>query len=92
MTTIYKPDTCQCEVEFHDVSGVPTYSNNFYRCEEHKALTGQALLDAVLTHNRSFQPTVKNPKSITQEEKDNYKSLVRTEFDRINALGPGVRA
>ncbi len=91
MPTIYEPDTCQCKVEFHDVAGVATYSNNFYRCEEHKALTGQPLLDAVLAHNRSFQPTVANPKKATQKEKDTYRVMVKTEFDRINALGPGVR-
>jgi len=52
MTTRWLPDTCDCILLFQP--GTTTFVQWEQRCDLHKALSGQTLLDTVLTHNRSF--------------------------------------
>jgi len=53
MTLRWIPDTCDCVILF-SIDPV-TFVQWEKRCELHKALSGQTWLDAVITHNLSFQ-------------------------------------
>lgn len=52
--TIWKPDTCDCKIEYNDnIKHVRTYA----RCNLHRQLKDQTLLDAVISYNQSFNLT-----------------------------------
>lgn len=77
----YSPDTCDCVVEF-DPNG-STFSRWHQRCFLHKDLDGQALLDAVLAHNRTF----KIVNNATAKQVSKNVTDKRTEKTRIQSLG-----
>lgn len=53
MTTRWIPDTCDCVLLF--TPGTTTFVQWEKKCDLHKLLSGQAHLDAVITHNLTFQ-------------------------------------
>lgn len=53
MTIRWIPDSCDCILLF--TPGTPTFIQWEKKCDLHKLLSGQAHLDAVITHNQSFQ-------------------------------------
>lgn len=67
MVTRWKPDTCNCIIEFTSVGDVHTWVKSPQLCAKHDGLIGQAHLDAVLGHNRSFNNLiVPSPDSLGQ--------------------------
>ncbi len=57
MTIIWSPDTCDCILE------IDASENNvdwIQKCDLHKALNDQAWIDAVVTHNLTFQISIGN--------------------------------
>lgn len=81
-------DSCQCVLVFEQ--DIVEWDYAVSVCELHKALTEQALLDAVLAHNRSFNV----PTGDLTERQMNDQAIAReAEARRILALGaPTVRA
>lgn len=53
MTTRWTPDTCTCIIDID--STTITFVNWVQKCFDHKDLDGQALIDAISTHNKTFQ-------------------------------------
>jgi len=49
--TIWKPDTCDCKIEYNaDLNHIKT----FVKCRLHQPLKNQDLLNAVIAYNQSF--------------------------------------
>ena len=62
--TTWKPHTCECEVQFSwdpalpTASQVYTFSRLITQGPEHASLSGQALVDALITENRLWNQVV----------------------------------
>ena len=57
MATRWKPDTCECILEYDgQPTGDPVFVATIQRCQEpsHKNAVGRAHLTVLLAHNRSF--------------------------------------
>lgn len=75
-------DACQCIIVFEQ--DILSIDYDVVVCALHKTLTGQALLDAVLAHNQSFNV----PTGDLTERQRNDQALAReAEARRILALG-----
>jgi len=58
LNTIWRPDTCDCKIEYTPrLIWVKTWN----KCRLHKSLDGQILLDAVLAQNRRFNNSIVLP-------------------------------
>ncbi len=88
MTIRMGSDCCQCIIEF-DMPN-ETFVDFIQRCEIHKGFASQALVTAVLAHNRSF-PVRKVGTRPTSAELDVNEEEKRTERVRIMAIGNPVK-
>lgn len=90
--TIWKPDTCDCIVEYSDTlldkEGYPVLLKVHKKCNLHAPLADSSILKSVLTHNRSFNATLKA--DITEDELDIINGLKVTERNRIKTLSREV--
>jgi len=78
----WKPDSCQCIIVFEQ--DILSIDYDVTACALHKTLTGQALLDAVLAHNQSFNV----PSGDLTERQMNDQAVAReAEATRILGLG-----
>ncbi len=76
MAIRYTPDTCDCIIEY-DPTNV-TYTNWVQKCFEHKDLDGQALQDAVFTHNQVYQVTgSESPVELATNRADKQAEKIR---------------
>ncbi len=84
----WRPDSCQCMLVFEQNTLVWDYAVEV--CNIHNGLTEQALLDAVLAHEQSFNvPTG----DLTERQMADQATARSNEAKRILALGaPTVRA
>jgi len=85
MTILWTPDSCLCEIEIDDLSNYVSWYN---KCEFHKNINDNALLNVVLVHNRNFNRRFSNPNS---SEKKLMIQDKRAEKLRIKAMGNGTR-
>ena len=83
--TIWKPDTCECEIEYSDkemdIDKDPLFIKVIKACKEHALIAGNDLYKAVLAHNRGFN--LKYGSSPTDEQKDLIISDKKEELIRI---------
>jgi len=52
MVTEWHPDSCQCKIIYDDKLKFVDY---IQKCQEHKSLSGEALLTAIKTHNGKYR-------------------------------------
>lgn len=84
----WHPDSCQCVLVFEQNNLVWDYAVKV--CNIHNGLTDQALLDAVLAHNQSFNVPSGD---LTERQMADQAAARATEAARILALGaPTTRA
>ncbi len=83
-------DSCPCILLFED--STITFSRREARCNEHRLLDGQALLDGVIAHNKSFNDQYSVPPTPTREEEKaeglRITTLKIAEKERILRDGP----
>lgn len=85
MTVLWTSDACKCEIEIDkDINFVSW----FFKCEFHKNINDNALLNVVLTHNNNFNRRFTKPNA---SEKRQLTLDKRNEVARIRALGGGIR-
>jgi len=82
----WSPDTCLCKIE---VDSNFTFVDWIKKCSLHQTLNNQELLNAILSHMRSFnykfgyvELTVTQNQEITKDK--------QTEYNRIKLLGKGI--
>jgi len=63
--TIWRPDTCDCIIEYNDNIN---WISDRKKCRLHKRLKGQTLLNEVLAQNRRFNLAI--PNATEQEERE----------------------
>ena len=81
-------DSCQCVLVFEQ--DILSWDYAVRVCKLHEGLTDQALLDAVLAHNRSFNVPSGD---LTERQMNDQADARQAEAQRIDALGrPTVRA
>ena len=85
MTILWIPDSCLCEIEIDENSDFVSWFN---KCELHKNINENSLLNVVLTHNRNFNRRFTNP---TKDEKKLMIQDKRAEKLSIKASGQGTR-
>lgn len=73
--TEWHPDSCQCIMMYDDQQ---KYVDYLQKCQGHKHLTKQALLDEIISHNKQFRL------------KDQIPAR-RIELKRIKALGNPIK-
>ena len=80
---VWEPDTCDCKIALDDTNY--TFVSWERRCKLHEAVDAQAMLDAVMTHNRTYSSRITDTSTeadIVQNQTDK-----QTERKRILALG-----
>ncbi len=88
MTQRYRPDTCPCVLLLSDDSS--TFVDWEVKCDLHKALNDQALVNAVAAHNKSIGPLAQNSNPTPTQVQDSHDLKV-AERIRVVALGPVVK-
>ncbi len=79
--TIWKPDTCDCKIEYNSsIIWIATLN----KCRLHEKLNYQSLLDTVLSQNNRFNlslgiTTSQDERNIITKHKINNKIRIRTE-------------
>ena len=86
MPTRWTLNTCDCIVIISGTDG-ETFVNWEQKCNEHKDLNDQALLDTILTHHRQYADQVGD----TARQKADHATDRATEKARIRATGAPVR-
>lgn len=86
-------DSCPCVIQFDPAT--VTFVAWEARCDEHKLLVMQALLDAVLIHNNGFNNQYSTGPTPTEQEIENETNRITglkiAEAARIRANGPTER-
>jgi len=75
--TIWKPDTCDCKLEYNkNAKFVKVYN----KCRLHRGLNSQILFDTVLAQNQRFNASFLNP---TEEQINIITEAKRVNVERI---------
>lgn len=85
MTILWTSDACKCEIEINENLDFVSW---FFKCEFHKNINDNALLNVVLQHNNNFNRRFNNPNA---DQKRQLTQDKRNEVARIRALGGGIR-
>ncbi len=88
MTQRYRPDTCPCVLLLSDDSS--TFVDWEVKCDLHKALNDQALVNAVAAHNKSIDTLAENSTPSAIQIADHIAAKL-VERLRVQALGPVVK-
>ena len=83
MNKEWQPDTCDCRIVLDDSNY--TFVSWNRRCALHKTVDDQALLDAVMAHNRTYSSKLSD--TATEAEILKNQTEKKTEQERILALG-----
>lgn len=84
MTIRWSSDSCDCIIDME--TGTTNFEGWVQKCNLHKALTGQALLDGAATHNRTFQILEADQDDAVKRNTNTVSK--RTEKASIIAAGP----
>ena len=85
MTTWFS-DTCSCIIDVDFNSPGQQMTGWTHKCEIHKDLPDASLKGQMIAQNNIY----KIPNNGNKAERNANNAAKRTEFNRINALGPGV--
>ena len=86
----WSPNTCPCLIQYDPATD--TFVKSVRRCNEHRLVDGQPLLDAIQAHVRSFSRQfavdITAPKEDYIAESTRISELERAEKERIESEGP----
>lgn len=86
--TIWRPDTCDCVIEYSntesDEDGDPKFIRIVESCQEHGHMGDNGQYKSILAHNRAFN--LKHGRDPTEEQIDEIISDKKAEKVRIREL------